>query len=568
MHDDHPRYATLRDYLGLLRRRRLLIIAVTLAFGLAGLGLSLSQESKYEASASIAFRDVTSDLPLLGGSGLPEILPTERAARNAQLMTSDAIAQRAAVILQTDISPGTLSAEVSADVGVQTNLVVVTAAWGEAAFAARLANAVAEAAVERASRDEKKRLDSALAGLEERLDGTKKGSLQRQFVLQQIAQLQAVREIANAAEIIERAETPSTPTSPRPVRNTVLGLIAGLAFGLLAAFMRDILDRKIRSSREAHDELGLPVLGRIGTKAFGSVGQAGGLQPMSPQDLESIRVLRTNLSFFETDEPLRTVLVTSGLAEEGKSTVAASLAAASAAVGQRTLLVDCDLRRPMLADRLGLQRSPGLAEYLAGRAAPSEILQLRALSLNGSGPAHAPLEQPQPGGGGSGEPAEVGTQAPPEGGGERESAVSGSQQALAEPLTVEQPANGLGHPAAAGLDRHLVCITAGVPPEAPAELLATDRLREFLDKVGKAYDLVVIDSSPMLAAVDPLELIPLVDAILVCVRVSRSTRDEARAVKHALGRLPKRPTGIVVTGLKADSDDQGYYGYYGYEESA
>ncbi len=143
-----------------------------------------------------------------------------------------------------------------------------------------------------------------------------------------------------------------------------------------------------------------------------------------------------------------------------------------------------------------------------------------------------------------------------------------SQQVLAEPLTVEQPANGLGHPAPAGLDRHLVCIAAGVPPEAPAELLATDRLREFLDKVGKAYDLVVIDSSPMLAAVDPLELIPLVDAILVCVRVSRSTRDEARAVKHALGRLPKRPTGIVVTGLKADSDDQGYYGYYGYEESA
>ncbi|MGH2987374.1 MAG: CpsD/CapB family tyrosine-protein kinase, partial [Solirubrobacterales bacterium] len=248
--------------------------------------------------------------------------------------------------------------------------------------------------------------------------------------------------------------------------------------------------------------------GRIGAGALGSSGLAGnGTGSLDPADLEAFRMLRTNLSFFGPHKPLRSVLVTSGVPGEGKSTVATSLASAAAAAGQRTLLVECDLRRPTLAQRLGLDESPGLSEYLAGSAGPQEILQLRKFSL-----------------------------------------ASG--------------ANG-SSPSSPVAERSLVCIAAGSPPAQPAELLASDRCRDFFRKVASVYDLVVVDSSPMLSAVDPLELIPVVDGVLVCIRLGLTTRDDVRAVKGALHRLPERPTGLVVTGLGGKEEEYAYYGYVG-----
>ena len=205
--------------------------------------------------------------------------------------------------------------------------------------------------------------------------------------------------------------------------------------------------------------------------------------------------------------------MTSGLPQEGKSTVAASLAAASAAAGQRTLLVDADLRRSVIAKRLGLPETPGFSEYLAGTASPKSILHtipinaMGGLTPNAAGPKKE------------------------------------SRNADAPP------------------QRSLVVIPAGDPRGQPAELLASQRARDFIEKVSRAYDLVVIDSSPLLATADPLEILPHVDSVLICVRLTNSTADEAKAVQQATALLPKRPTGLVVTG--AGSSDA-YYGYYGY----
>jgi len=306
------------------------------------------------------------------------------------------------------------------------------------------------------------------------------------------------------AELARRAEVPGNPSSPKTVRNTILGLIVGLALGLLAAFARDVLDRRIRSSTQAHEEYGLPVLGRVGEASLGTTGAARGTngRVITPADIESFRILRTNLVALDPDRPPRSVLVTSAVAQEGKSTVSASLAGASAAAGQRTLLVEGDLRRPVFAKRLGINDSPGLAEYLAGTAEPKDILQ-----------------------------------------------------------TVPVDARGRANGASADDEKTLVCIAAGNPQGEPAELLALDRCRDFLEKVTRAYDLVIIDSSPMLATADPLELLPHVDSVLVCARLTTSTSDHARGVRDALALMQERPAGLVVTGAGAAD---GYYGYYGY----
>ncbi|MGI9020268.1 MAG: Wzz/FepE/Etk N-terminal domain-containing protein [Solirubrobacterales bacterium] len=520
MHE-RSRYTSIQDYVALLRRRRLLILAVAAAFALAALALSLAQTPSYRATASVAYRDVTADLPLFGGTqGAPDAFPQERAARNGQIITSELIARDVKRRLKTDLSTGTLLGAVSARVGVQTGLLDIEANWSEPEFAAKLANAFAEAGVEYTSRLEKEPIETAINGLEARLGKPPYASFADQATLQNIAQLRALKELAEPAEISRRAEAPDSPASPRTVRNTVLGLLVGLAFGLVAAFVRDTLDRKIRGARDAHDELGAPVLGRIRVAAMGSAGLAGNGHYVDPREIDAFRVLRTNLAFFDPDNPARTVLVTSGLAQEGKSTVSAMLASVAAASGYRVLLVDADVRRPVLAERLGVPQSPGLTDYLAGTASPQDVLRVQEVSVNGRAPA------------GPGD---------------------------------DETDTGEGAATPSRASARLACIPAGAPQAQPAALFSSGRLSQFVEKVGKAYDLVVIDSSPLLVASDAFELAPLVDMILVCVRVSWSTRDELRAVRHALDHLPERPTGVVLTGLKNETDDYAY-GYYGYEQ--
>jgi Mrp family chromosome partitioning ATPase len=94
------------------------------------------------------------------------------------------------------------------------------------------------------------------------------------------------------------------------------------------------------------------------------------------------------------------------------------------------------------------------------------------------------------------------------------------------------------------------------------ELLVTDRFEQLVDETRQVYDLVIIDSGPLLAVVDPLEVVEHVDAMIVCVRARETTRDEARSVRSVLANLPERPACAVVTGLRSDGADAYEY-YYG-----
>jgi Mrp family chromosome partitioning ATPase len=265
----------------------------------------------------------------------------------------------------------------------------------------------------------------------------------------------------------------------------------------------------MRRPEEIEAEFALPLIGHISQNALGHGGTgANGRRALTPADLESFRVLRQNLQLLDADgSGLRSVAVTSALAQEGKSTVAAMLAHANAAAGKRTLLVECDLRRPALAARLGLNDAPGLSDYLSGNAKPEDVLQ--TVTAN-------PMERPAEGNG---------------------SAAAQSTQSPAR----------------------FACITAGSLPR-PAELLATERFRAFLSQVRDVYDFVIIDTSPLLAVVDTLELLPLVDGVAICVRAAKTTRDDAAAMKDTLARTRERPTGVVLTGVTPRVDP--HYHYY------
>ena len=517
MSEQGPRYATVGDYLRVMRRRRLMIGLIVTGSVMLSLGLSLSQPTEYTASARISFRDPLQDLPLLGQGGqiFPDISPIQRATIEAEQITSPQISRRVRDRLDATTPADALAAAVSTEVDQLTNIVTVSATWGDASFAAELATAFTEETAQVGIADARRRLTDAEDALEDDLRDAQREEpppgIRISILEANLQRLQGLLTITDPVRVLERAETPGGPSSPQVGRSVVLGFIFGLVVAIISAFIRDALDRRLHNAQEVHEEIGLPILGRIGSTAFAYAGLASnGQPPPSETHFEAFRVLRMNLAYLSGESPPRSVLITSPLPQEGKSTVSMSLASAAALAGQRVLLVECDLRRPSLARRLKIQREPGLSDYLNGSATPDEILQvvnLRApttTSLNGKG------------------------------------------------ATTQRP----------DVAASMVVIAAGQAVGNAPELLQSPRFETFLDKVAKAYDLVVLDGGPVLSVADPLELVSEADAILICVRVQQTTRDQLRAARAALSHLPERPTGVVVTGLR--HGDETYEYYYGY----
>ncbi|MCW3101419.1 MAG: putative tyrosine-protein kinase [Chthonomonadaceae bacterium] len=179
-------------------------------------------------------------------------------------------------------------------------------------------------------------------------------------------------------------------TSPRPKLNLPLGLLVGLAIGVAGAFARETLDTSVKDPGQAAALTGAPVIGTINHDAQAAksplIVASGAGSPRS----EAFRQLRTNLQFVNIDEPLRSLVITSSVPGEGKSTTTCNLGIALAEAGLRVIVVEADLRRPRVADYLGLEGAVGLTSVLLGRVSLDDALQPwgkeRGLSVLASGP--------------------------------------------------------------------------------------------------------------------------------------------------------------------------------------
>jgi succinoglycan biosynthesis transport protein ExoP len=516
--NDSPRYTSLRDYLRVLREQWLVIALITLVAAGAALFVSLREEPVYSATSRIAFQDEAQQLGVLGGGSVSPVTPIGKTPQaRAQTIDEPAVFSRVERGLPEGVSPAEFRGAISTTLNEDSFLVDIDATWTDADVAAQLSNDFAREAAVYTNAQARDEYRSAMDGLQDRLGnlGTDvTAQAERAALSGQIARLRFLADNAEPATVAEIAEPPGAPSSPRTKRNVALGLLLGLALGILVAFLRDTLDRRLRGSREVREELDFPLLGHVREQAMGHVLRVVGASDHELQpDFEACRIIRQNLEFAAPAErPLRTIVVTSALPEEGKSTVAMGLAFASAAAGKRTLLVEGDLRSPDFAERLELRPTPGLTDYLVGQAEPQEVLQLVA-PATGEGSA-----------GGNGNRPTLGL----------------SSVARPEPV---------------------VCIACGTPSPQPAELLGSERMIQFLTKVSDVYEAVVIDSSPLLPVADTLKLLPHTDGVVLCVRSGQTTREQAHLAKSALEYLPgERPIGIVVTGLQP-RDDLGQYSY-------
>jgi Mrp family chromosome partitioning ATPase/capsular polysaccharide biosynthesis protein len=510
------RYVTLRDYLRVLRRYRWAILALAVIGAAAGYGYAKQQQTVYQSGATVSFQDPGAELALVGYGSNSQENAADVAEQNALTLTRPQILRATQRKLGLKVPLGEIAAGLSAQT-TGVGLLQIDGSSTDPLLAQRLANAAASAVVAQSNAQAQAIFVSAVAHIKQQMSTLARQDARSPLLADQLAvyedelaRLTPLTKTNSTAQIVQPATAPGGPVSPKPTSDALIGAAIGLVLALLIAFVRDSFDRRLRTAKDIEECLHLPVVGHVRREIMGRIpylANGGGDHSL---DIEAARILRRNLEFLSLDHPPRSVLVTSGVPQEGKTTVAASLAFAMAAAGRRTLLVECDLRRPVLASRLQFEPNPGLSDYLAREAAPEEILR------------------------------EI-------------------------PLGAESTANGNGaHGKAtkpAGQDGLLMCIPAGTPTSAAAELLGSERFQQFLSQVTAAYDVVVIDSTPLLPVADALEILPQVDAVIVCTREHETKREEALAAKAALARFPERPTGVVITGLRPDRDDSGIYSY-------
>jgi succinoglycan biosynthesis transport protein ExoP len=499
---------TLRGYVDIIRRGKWLILIVALVAAAAAFGYSKLQKPSYTATASLTYNDPNQQgLALTGSSAFNSQTPLQQAAVAAPQVTRPEVVRAVSRQLGSQVN----NSSVSSSVDPNSYVINVTATSHDAAEAAAIANAFANTDAS-LSASEARALDARQAlGLKKQLSGELNHGNQDVVTAEALARLQSLAAIATPLAVTNQATVPTSPSSPKTGRNTIGALLLGLLLGIAIATARDALDRRLRHTRDVAKVLDYPVVGHVSSEALGHSGapaeSSNGIGPLDHSDQEAFRIVRQNLAYLGPPAEGRTLLVTSAIAGEGKSTVAACLAVATAESGKRTLLVECDLRKPVLAERMGINEGPGLSDYLTGHAEPHQILQPIAgivERLNGSGPTLT--------GGHSGSP-------------------------------------------------NLVCITAGRRVPRPTELLASERFRSFLTEVSGVYDTVILDTPPLLPVADTLAIIPDVSALVVCIRLEHTTRDQARAAQLALDRLPKRPVGLVLTDVRGQTDSY-YYGEY------
>lgn len=330
----------LRDYLRILRRNWIIIVAASMTGLLIGGAAAVLTPPTYTSQTQlfVAIQGSGSVLELQQGNSFSQA----RVQSYVQTVTTPIVLQPAIDSLGLATTPEDLATRVEATSDVNTVLINIAVSDSSAVQSAAIAQAIASSMI--------KAVDSLETP---KTGGTSPVSL----------------------SVIRPASAPTAPSAPNTRMNLILGLVLGTFLGIGLAVLRTTLDNRIRGEADLRRVTDAPILGGISFDQNATrkplLTQAA---PQSPR-AESFRQLRTNLQFANVSGHAKTVLITSSLPGEGKSTTATNLAIALAQAGQAVCLVDADLRRPMVSEYLGLERNAGLTTALVGAADVGDLLQ-------------------------------------------------------------------------------------------------------------------------------------------------------------------------------------------------
>ncbi len=531
--EDEREGLTLSDYLGVMWRRKWVIILVTVVATLAAFGFSYRQAKVYEAQADLIYEqqlDVAN--PLTGQSY------TDATQRTAELTSVNAIIQspnitRRVTTALEDKGLPTSGYEVRAEVaqdstaatGTQSsNVVSVIATSGDADYTAAVAQTYAEEFVDWRKENMTARITGAIDAISKKVrsyKGAEKLTSDYVILAQRLQDLQILRDtVTGNFRVLVPATAPTAPISPKPLRSAILGFGVGLFAGIGLAFLLEQFDTRVRRADDVAALLRQPVLARIPRLSREQMKSTHLVTMEHPGDAvaESFRLLRTNLAFMDVDGNARAMLVTSSLQGEGKSVTVANLAVTLALAGKKVIVVDADLRRPRQHRLFDLQNEVGASNVAVGDADLVATLQsVQVVSPNGNG-----------------------------------SAVDFASWT-----------------SATGAVTRLWVLTSGPVPPNPGEIVASQRFSQMLARLRDECDVVLVDSPALLAVGDTAALASEVDGLLFLVDMEKARRPVIQAAADQLYRLPCAMMGIVVRSAAGSSRDKYYYtSHYRYSADA
>lgn len=450
-------------------------IALGLVLGLlAGLGLGLIQPKVYTANSSgflnSTVEAATGSTNSVAIASASDSYAKSRAKSYADLGQSRVVAESVIEKLGLDTSPQSLVGSVTVSAPTDTVTIQVSAKASTPQGASDIANAWIEAMAEE--------IRSLETGGSDSLNAT----------------LQLTP--------LESAVIPSRPSSPNLMLFASTGALIGLLGAVVFALFKGQYDKRIRSTSDVEAVTDHPIVGKLPLeksltehesrlsldgKATEDVRVRGSVQLLN----ESLRDLRTNLEFLDVDNPPRSIVVTSALPGDGKSTVAANLATIIASSGKQVVLIDADLRKPTVATSFNLPSEVGLTDVLAGRA-----------------PLASVVHQWDP-------------------------------------------------------RREMYILTAGSIPPNPAELLASNTMKELVNSLTAEGATVIIDAPPVLPVTDASILAAQFDGALVVASANVTRTDSLEQALNKIESVQGRVLGMVLNRIPTKGFDRHSYGYYG-----
>jgi tyrosine-protein kinase len=382
----------------IVRLHKLWVLQGLVIVPLIVMALTLTQDKAYTATANLLFRDdSTGSVTQNTGGVLAD--PARVAATNDALIALPTVAGRAAKLAGDGISAADVRGAISIGSGADSDVVEISATTPDPQTSAKIANAYGDAYIAFRKETDQKQLQQAIDLAEsqiEALQPSERTSAQGERLQQNLDDLRQLQALQTGkASLVQRAAAPTDPSSPNIKRNLIFGIVLGAIVGLGLGALRNRLDQTLHTPEDLESVYRLPVLARV--PKMRRIGRKQAQEAEEGWELEAFRTLRANLRYFNVSGRLQSILVSSPMPGDGKSTVARFLASTMASMGDRVVLIEADLHKPSSSMLNGKAPQVGLSSVLGGSELDDALITIpvrvdaqtgepRELTLLPSGP--------------------------------------------------------------------------------------------------------------------------------------------------------------------------------------